>query len=199
MQKIGAAKADAGRSANLVEITLPNPPQSKEMRKESATFTFSLNKQKLKTVRQREGRYLLRSNFSQGDPAALWQQYMILTQVEEAFKNLKGDLALRPIFHKSDRRIEAHIFVSFLSYCLHVTLRARLRPQAPGLSPRAVMEKFQSMQMIDVHLPTTDNRKLVLSRFTQPDNDCLLLIEKLGLNLPLQPPPQITTTGKILS
>ena len=195
--KIGAAKGEAGRAAGLVEIALPKPPQAKSKRQEPVTFSFSLNKEALRQARRREGRYLLRSNMAHGDPAALWQQYMVLTQVEEAFKNLKGDLALRPVFHQKDRRIEAHIFIAFLSYCLHVTLRRRLHAQAPGLTPRAVLEKFATMQMIDVHLPTTDNRNLILCRHTEPDTDCRLLLEKLNLSLPAQAPPKITSKGEL--
>ena len=120
---------------------------------------FSLRKDKLRKVRRREGRYLLRTNLVGRDPAQMWEFYTQLVQVEEAFKNLKGDLALRPIHHQKEKRIEAHIFVAFLAYALHVTLRRRLRDLAPGLTPRSVLEKFGSMQMIDVHLPTTDGRK----------------------------------------
>ena len=202
--KIGAAKAEAGQAWSLIDIALPKPAGDQKRRKKAdakagdktpTAFTFSLNKKKMKQVRQREGRYLLRSNLVSSDPAEIWQTYMTLTQVEEAFKDLKGDLALRPIFHQKDSRIEAHIFIAFLSYCLHVTLRRRLHSQAPGLTPRAVMEKFASVQMIDVHLPTTDGRKLILSRYTQPDTDCRLLLEKLNLNFPAQPPPKITAKG----
>ena len=85
---------------------------------------------------------MLRSNLTESDPAKLWRLYLQLVQVEEAFKNLKGDLAVRPIFHQKEKRIEAHIFVSFLAYCLHVTLGQRLRTFAPGLTPRSVLEKF---------------------------------------------------------
>ena len=112
--------------------------------------------------------------------------------VEEAFKNLKGDLAVRPIFHQNQQRVEAHIFVSFLAYCLHVTLGQRLHALAPGLTPRSVLEKFAAMQMIDVHLPTTDGRKIILTRTTQPEPELKLLLDKLKLQLPPQPPPKIT-------
>ena len=81
---------------------------------------------------------------------------MLLVAVEEAFKNLKGDLAIRPVFHQLEARVEAHVFIAFLAYCLHVTLARRLHALAPGLTPRSVLEKFAAMQMIDVHLPTTD-------------------------------------------
>src|SRR5208283_2850394 len=84
----------------------------------------------------------------------------LLWDIEAAFKNLKDDLQLRPIYHQLESRVEAHISVAFLAYCLHVTLRARLRPMAPGLTPRAVLDKFAAIQMLDVHFPTTDGPTL---------------------------------------
>jgi hypothetical protein len=122
------------------------------------------------------------------DPAQLWQFYIQLTEIEAAFKNLKDDLELRPIYHQRIERIEAHIFVAFMAYCLHVTLRARLRPLAGGLTPRAVLDKFAAIQMLDVHFPTTDSRTLILSRYTELNPDQKLLVSQLNLELPLQPP-----------
>ncbi|MGC5276150.1 IS1634 family transposase, partial [Escherichia coli] len=84
------------------------------------------------------------------DPAKLWQYYVQLVAVEEAFRNLKGDLAIRPVFHKDEARIEAHIFIAFLAYCMQVTLTRRLHALAPGLTARNVLDKFAAMQMIDV-------------------------------------------------
>jgi hypothetical protein len=130
-------------------------------------FSFTLNREKLRQVRRREGRYLLRTNLGDRDPADLWQFYIQLTEVEAAFKNLKADLQLRPIYHQVEHRVEAHIFVAFLAYCLHVTLRARLKPLAPGLTSRAVLDKMAAVQMLDVHFPTTDGRMLILSRYTE--------------------------------
>ena len=129
------------------------------------------------------------------DPAKLWSHYLLLVAVEEAFKNLKGDLAIRPIFHQLEARIEAHVFIAFLAYCLHVTLARRLHALAPGLTPRSVLEKFAAMQMIDVHLPTTDGRELVLTRYTEPEPELSLLLKKLKLELPAQPPPKITASA----
>ena len=112
--------------------------------------------------------------------------------IEEAFKTLKGDLAIRPIFHQLEERIEAHVFIAFLAYCLHVTLGRRLHALAPGLTPRSVFDKFAGVQMIDVHIPTTDGRELVLERYTEPERDLKLLLGQLKLVLPQQPPPKIT-------
>ena len=184
LMKLGAAREQAPRAWRLVKIKLP---------KDDAKLQFSLRKNKLRQVRRREGRYLLRSNMTGRPDAELWEFYIQLAQVEEAFKHLKSDLALRPIHHQKEDRIEAHIFVAFLAYCLQVTLTRRLKDLAPGLTARCVLEKLAGMQMIDVHLPTTDQREVILTRYTQPEADQRLLLEKLKLSLPEQPPPKITS------
>ena len=183
LMKLGAARQKARTAWRLIEINIA---------KDSAAFTYRLDRSKLRTARRREGRYLLRTNLTEHDPAKLWTYYLQLVAVEEAFKNLKGDLAIRPIFHQHEPRIEAHIFIAFLAYCLHVTLRRRLYALAPGLTPRSVLGKFAAVQMIDVHVPTTDGRELLLTRYTQPEPELKLLLEKLRLDLPAQPPPKIT-------
>jgi transposase len=197
--KIGEAKKEAGRVFGLIDLKLPNPSKSKRKKsKTKVSFSFRMNRAKFRDAYRREGRYLLRSNLPEQAPAILWEYYTQLIQVEEAFKNLKGDLGIRPIFHKLPHRIEAHIFIAFLSYCLHVTLRRRLRDLAPGLTPRAALEKFSAMQMIDVYLPTSDGRTIILSRYTQPENDLQLLLSQLKLQLPDQPPPKITAAGHLV-
>ncbi len=185
--KIGAAKKEAGRSYFLVDIKFPEPKEPVN----SETFTFRLRKNKLRIVRRREGCYLLRSNLVHQDPRVLWEYYIQLTEVEQAFKDLKQDLAVRPVYHQTGDRIDAHIFISFMSYCLFVTLKHKARQAAPGLTARAVREKFSTMQMVDVHLPTTDGRHLILPRYTQPDRDQKLLLAQLRFRLPDQPPPRI--------
>ena len=181
--KLGAARQQAPAAWRLIQLHLP--PAGKP-------WSFQLRKNKLRQVRRREGRYLLRSNLSGQEPAQAWAFYLQLTQVEAAFKDLKDDLSLRPIHHQSEARIEAHIFVAFLAYCLHVSLRRRLRDLAPGLTSRAVLDKFASVLMLDVHLPTTDGRTVILTRSTQPSADVRLLLQRLKLELPAQPPPKIT-------
>ena len=183
LMKLGAARAKARAAWRLIDV---------EVAEKDATFTFALNRDKLRKTRRREGRYLLRTNLCDEDPAKLWKFYIQLVEIEAAFKNLKDDLQLRPIYHQLEHRIEAHIFVAFIAYCLHVTLRARLKPLAPGLTPRAVLDKLAAIQMLDVHFPTTDGRKLILSRYTELNADQKLLVKRLKLDLPSQPPPRIT-------
>ena len=183
LMRLGAARARAPTAWRLVDVEVPAG---------TACFSYRLNRTKLRKARLREGRYLLRTNMTADDPAQLWAYYIRLVEVEQAFKTLKGDLAVRPLFHQKEERIEAHIFVAFLAFALHATLHQRLRSLAPGLTPRAVLAAFGGMQMIDVHVPATDGRALMLSRYTEPEKDVRLLLERLKLNLPPQPPPRIS-------
>lgn len=195
--KLGAAKQQFTTAWRLIALTLPAAEPTSPPAK-LPSFEFKLRKDRLRQVRRREGRYMMRSNLSSREPSAMWQFYVQLTQVEGAFKDLKDDLSLRPIFHQLERRVEAHIFVAFLAYCLHVHLRARLRVLAPGLTPRSMLEKFASIQMLDVHFPTTDGRELVFARYTQPERDHKMLLSQLGWELPPQSPPRITQKGELL-
>ena len=188
LMKLGAARSQYPAAWRLLEVDVDDHDRG---------LRYTLSRDKLRHVRRREGRYLLRTNLTDSDPALLWRYYIQLTQVEEAFKNLKGDLSIRPIYHRNEARIEAHIFVSFLAYCLHVTLRHRLRQYAPGLTARAVLEKFASIKMVDAWFPTTDGRWLIFARYTQPEKDHRLLLSTLGLELPAQSPPRITANGKL--
>jgi transposase len=189
LMRVGAAKTDVGRAFGFVKINLPK--DGEEVTRE--TFTFRLDKTKLKEAELRDGHYLLRTNLVAEDPAVLWDRYMQLTQIEAAFKSLKSDLGIRPIHHQLEHRVEAHIMVAFLAYCLTVTLRHRLQRHARGLTPRAVLEKLATIQMLDVSFPTTDGRTLVMPRYTEPDADQALLLHQLNLTVPKQPPPKITT------
>jgi hypothetical protein len=182
LKKLGGAQERAGRIAtNLVSVEVAP----------DGAMTYHLNRDLLRAVRGREGRYLLRTNLAADDPELIWRCYMQLCFVEEAFRTLKGDLGLRPIFHQRPDRIEAHLFVAFLTYCLSITLRQQLRGLAGGLLPRVVFEKLATIQMLDVCVPTTDGRELLLTRHTEPSTEVALLLEQLNLTLPAQPPPKI--------
>jgi transposase len=187
MMRIGAAKSKAGRAASYVQIYLPekNQPVTRK------TFSFKLYREKFDKAELRDGHYLLRSNVTSGDPVELWERYIQLTEIEAVFKTLKSDLGIRPVYHQLEHRVDAHIFVAFLAYSAMITLKKRLQVHAPGLTPKAVLEKMAAIQMLDVWLPTTDGRTLVMSRYTQPDTDQLLLLKKLRMRLPEQPLPRI--------
>jgi transposase len=188
--RIGAAKKEAGRAFGFVKIHLPLAGETVTRK----SFYFQVDKSKLRAAQQRDGHYLLRSNLTAEDPAVLWTRYVQLTQIEAVFRSLKSDLGIRPVYHRLEHRVDAHILVAFLAYCLQVTLKNRLQIHAPGLTPTAVMEKLATIQMIDVWIPTRDGRWLILPRYTQPARDLQALMQQIQLTLPSQPPPRITTS-----
>ena len=188
LMRLGAAKSAAGRAFQFVHLQVPGEDQ--EVTRE--TFQFRVDKKKLQAAEWRDGHYLLRSNLTAGDPSVLWARYVQLTQIESVFRSLKSELGIRPIYHQLEHRADAHILIAFLAYCLQITLKQRLLLHAPGLTPTAVLEKLAEIQMIDIWIPTVDQRWLILPRYTQPSSDTKLLIEKLRLELPSQPPPRLT-------
>jgi len=195
LKKVAVLQQAAGGVAKFVKIHEPevHEPVNRQ------TFRCTLDRAAWRQAGERDGCYLLRSHPPWADfpedlergASTLWSWYTQLVQVEEAFKTLKSDLHLRPIHHQVEPRVEAHIFVAFLGYCLTATLRMKLRAVAPGLTPRAVLEKLASIRMVDVCIPTTDGRLPVMPRYVEPESDQELVLEKLRLNLPLQPPPRI--------
>ena len=187
LMRVGAAKTEAGRAFGYVKIQLPQAGQA--VTRDS--FTFQVDKAKLREAQLRDGHYLLRTNLVAEDPAVLWDRYMQLVQIEAAFKCLKSDLGIRPIYHQLEHRVEAHILIAFLAFCLTATLKHRLQAHTPGLSPRAVLEKLAAIQTLDVWLPTTDGRYLVMPRYTEPEADLALLLHQLKLVLPQQPLPRL--------
>ena len=192
LEKLAVLRKEAGRVAKFVTVRKPavDEPVNRQ------TFVCRFERAAWRRARERDGRYILRASipWAQGleqQGPMLWQWYMQLVQVEQAFRTLKSDLDLRPIFHQLERRVEAHILVAFLGYCLSVTLRAKLQRAAPGLTAREALATLAAIQMVDVEIPTTDGRVLVLPRSTEPQPEQAMLLAKLGLRLPAQPPPRI--------
>jgi transposase len=195
LKKVAVLQQKAGRVARFVKVREPKANEAVSRQ----TFVCTFDRTAWKKALERDGCYLLRGHLPDediargetGQASMLWEWYTQLVQVEEAFKTLKSDLNLRPIHHQVEQRVEAHIFVAFLGYCLTVTLRMKLRPVAPGLTPRAVLESLGAIQMVDVHIPTTDGRELILPRHTEPEAEQQMILHKLKLALPSQPPPRI--------
>ncbi len=185
--RIGAAKKEAGRAFGFVKIQVPSADQAVTRE----TFSFQVDKAKLKAAEQRDGHYLLRSNLTAEDPAVLWTRYVQLTQIESVFRSLKSELGIRPIHHQLEHRADAHVLIAFLAYCLQVTLKNRLMIHAPGLTPAAVLEKLATIQMVEVWIPMLDGRWLVLPRHTQPEKDVQAVLDQIRITLPSQPPPRI--------
>ena len=191
--KLAVLKQQAGRMAGAIAVHVPDEGQ----RPTTKNFHYQMNPEFSREALDRDGSYVLRSNAIQSDATTMWSMYMQLVWIESAFKSMKSDLAIRPIFHQLQPRVEAHLFVAFMAYCLMAALRKHLEPAAPGLSPKATLEQLAAIQMVDVCLPTSDGRWLVMPRYTEPEAEQLMLLDKLGLTLPAQPPPRIRS-GKLL-
>jgi transposase len=195
LEQLAILRKEAGRVASFIQIRKPraDEPVNRE------TFVCRIDPVAWKKAQEQDGSYILRASIPWDDwpqdlprqAPVLWQWYMQLVQVEEAFKTFKSDLNLRPIFHYVEKRVEAHILVAFLGYCLLVTLKLKLRSAAPGLTPRQVLAGLSGIQMVDVHIPTTDGRLLILPRHTEPDAQQQMMLNSLNLTLPPQPPPRI--------
>jgi transposase len=200
LERIAVLRKEAGRVASFVQIRKPAPDEPVNR----ATFTAKLDKAAWKAALNRDGCYILRAyipweQWPEGmekQAPVLWEWYMQLVRVEESFKTLKSDLNLRPIHHQLEKRVEAHILVAFLGYCLTATLRMKLADAAPGLTPRAALESLSAIQMVELNVPTSDGRVLVMPRYTEPEDQQKLILETLKMELPPQPPPRIRS-GKV--
>ena len=153
----GGGPADSRRMQALVMVTLPPPPPS-PTGSGGSVFTFRLDTAKLRQVRRRRGRYLLRSNLTATDPAQLWEYYTCTWwRFQRCHRTLKDELAVRPIYHQRPERVEAHIFVAFLAYCLHVALKAQLQPHAAALSVQQDAEQVR--HNVNARCPLPDDRQ----------------------------------------
>lgn len=132
----------------------------------------------------REGAYLLRTNLPSTDPEQLWTSYIQLTEAEAAFRALKSELALRPIFHQLEQRTKAHVMVAFLGYALWVTLKHMLKGKRPELSPARALALAATLQSTDIVLPTTDGREIRLRRVTTPTAEQRGLFDRLRIAVP---------------
>jgi transposase len=195
LERVAVLRKEAGRVAAFVQIRKPRVGEPVNRQ----TFTVKLDKAAWKKAMDRDGSYILRAHVPweqwpagmEKQAPVLWEWYMQLVRVEAAFKTLKSDLDLRPIHHQLEKRVEAHILVAFLGYCLNVTLRMKLSATAPGLTPRSALESLSRIQMLEVQVPTSDGRTLVMPRYTEPEAGQKMILEKLKLTLPPQPPPRI--------
>lgn len=211
LERLAVLKKEAGSVASFITINKPAADEPIDL----TTFSYELDQAAWEAALERDGSYILRAYVPwkewpagmEKEASVLWKWYMQLIHVEESFKTLKSDLNLRPIHHQIEKRVEAHILVAFLGYCLTATLRMKLAAAAPGLTPRAVLQSLSAIQMMEVHIPTRDGRMLVMPRHTEPEAQQRMILEKLKLELPPQPPPRIrggkveltrTTCGKNL-
>jgi transposase len=154
-------------------------------------LSWQWDRQALRLAQHRDGAYLLRTNLSDHSPEVLWRMYVQLTEVEAVFRALKSELAIRPVWHWVGPRVEAHVMVAFLGYCLWVCLKQKLKAAAPGLSPWQVLDQFKRIVQVEVWFKLKAGGAICLPRITQPEPAQAMLLHQMGWSLPEQPPPRI--------
>jgi len=154
-------------------------------------LSWQWDRQALRLAAHRDGAYLLRTVLTDHSPDKLWTMYVQLTEVEAVFRALKSELALRPIWHWVGPRVEAHVMIAFLGYCLWVCLKQKLRTMGPGLTPWQLLDQFKRIVQVEVWFKLRAGGAICLPRITQPEPAQALLLHQLGWTLPEQPPPRI--------
>jgi len=154
-------------------------------------FDWDWDREKFKKSVQAEGAYLLRAHWTERDPATLWQTYVQLTEAEAAFRTLKSEVKVRPIWHWTAERVDAHVLVAFLGYCLWVCLKKKAQRAAPSLTPWQILDQLGRILLVEVWFELKDGRRLCLPRITQPEPAQALLLHQLNWALPAQPPPRV--------
>lgn len=166
-------------------------PYLKEVELTDTDLVWSWDRRKLRSAWLQQGAYLLRTNLTKEDPAKLWAHYIQLTEVESVFRTLKSELNLRPIWHRIQQRVEAHILIAFLGYCLWICLKRKLKAAATSLTPAQVFHSLKQILLVEVWFDLRKGGRICLPRITQPEKAQLLILHHLGWSLPEQPPPKI--------
>jgi transposase len=166
-------------------------PYLKAVELTDSNLVWSWDRKKLRSAWLHQGTYLLRTNLTDRDPEKLWRQYIQLTEIEAVFRTLKTELNLRPIFHRIQRRVEAHILIAFLGYCLWICLKQKLRAAAGSLTPAQVVHSLKQIILVEVWFDLRKGGRICLPRITYPEAQQQLILHHLGWSLPEQPPPKI--------
>ena len=176
-QKLGKLKSDCSRVARAYRIEVRGDG-------ESLALSWSKDQEKAAYLRHTEGAYLLRTNLRGESEAELWHMYMQLNDAEAAFRTLKQDLAIRPIHHQLEHRVEAHVLVCFLAYAMYRTLDRLAQEHGLQGTARRVLYTLSTIKSGDVILPLVDGRELRLRRVSRPDPATAELLARLDLDLP---------------
>jgi len=190
-RQVGRILERHSRAAARFDVKVTYDPS----RKSELRLTWRERKDWRQWAELTEGTYILRSNVADWSPEELWKTYIQLWQAEAAFRIHKSELYVRPVWHQKEERVQAHILVCFLAFCLWKALQGWQERAGLGSSPRTLLEEFERIQSVDVVLPVVDGPEVRLRCVTQPDEAQRILIDHLGLTLPrrLRPPVEIAT------
>jgi len=176
-RNLGRIQAWHPQVADLYEMAIRDS-------KEGARLVWRQKPEQQQWLEAREGAYLLRTNLSAGTAADLWKKYVQLTEVEAAFRTLKSELAIRPLFHQLEKRVKAHVLVAFLGYALLVTLKHLLKRVGSEYSPAKALQRLSELYSVDIVLPTIEGREIWLRRISKLDEEQQKILYQLQLPLP---------------
>ena len=176
-RNLGRIQASHPQVADLYEMAVQDS-------KEGPRLVWRQKPEQQQWLEAREGAYLLRTNLTVDGAADLWKKYMQLTEVEAAFRTLKSELAIRPLFHQLEKRVKAHVLVAFLGYALQVTLKHLLKRSASEYSPAEALKWLAEIRSVDIVLPTVEGREIWLRRITKLDEQQQRILHQLRLQLP---------------
>lgn len=175
--RLGRIQASHPQVADLYEMAVKDS-------KEGPHLVWRQKPEQQQWLEAREGAYLLRTNLTADGAADLWKKYMQLTEVEAAFRTLKSELAIRPLFHQLEKRVKAHVLVAFLGYALQVTLKHLLKRSGSEYAPAEALKRLGDIHSVDIVLPTVEQREIWLRRIAKLDEEQKRILHQLQLELP---------------
>lgn len=182
-RRIGRLQERNSRAASLFTITVTETGTEKEKKLD---MNVHKNEDRYRQLLENGGYYLLRTNWTQADPKTIWNTYIQLTEVEDAFRTAKHDLGMRPVYHQKKERTQAHILVCFLSLAMWRTLQQWMKASGLGTAPRKLLEEMREIKSLDVLLPTRDKQVRLRVVSTAP-KELKVLLQKMKVLLPSRP------------
>lgn len=176
-QRLGRLKLECSRVARAYNFTVEGDGPS-------LAFSWTKDHAKAQFQRHTEGAYLLRTNLTGHPEPELWSMYMQLNDAEAAFRTLKQDLSIRPIYHQLEDRVKAHVLVCFLAYAMYRTLDGLAKAKNLPMTARRVLSTLAPITSGDIILPLVDGREIRLRRISRPDPHQAAILDRLGLDLP---------------
>jgi transposase len=186
-QSVGRLKERYWRASSLFDVRISETADREHPRKRKLRIEYAMREERRAWAGLSEGMYLVRTNLKDRDGEELWRAYTQLAQAEAAFRTLKSELGLRPIFHQKTNRVEAHIMVCFLGLAMRKTLEQWMAACGLGTAPRTLIEELREVRQLDVVLPDVHRKEIRLRVVSTPEKRLRILLHKLGLPLPNRP------------
>ena len=183
-RRVGRLFQRYSRAAHLYDVKIAETPDAEHKSGVRLSVDIRVRDDLREWVEEADGCYLLRTNLTGQSAESLWKTYIGLTQIEDCFRITKHDLGLRPIFHRTQERTQAHILVCFLALVMWRTLQEWMKAAGLGAAPRKLLEEMAEVRSLDVVLPTRAGQPIRLRTVSRPEKHLAILLQRLDLALP---------------